>query len=105
MTPELIGAVPGTPQLCTRCGGSASVGSDVEALSADDSNRRPVSRQEASRRLGVTPETLSKYIVAKKIRAFRLGNRWMIPADEMRRLEAGEVNVTCGSDEVGETVG
>ena len=54
--------------------------------------------REASQYLGITPDTLYKYLSEKEIPAFKLGNRWRFKKDLLdrwmeNRIERAEVAV------------
>lgn len=42
--------------------------------------------KEAAEALRLTPRTIQNYITAGKLEAVKIGNRWRIRADEVRRI-------------------
>lgn len=42
--------------------------------------------KEAAEALRLTPRTIQNYITAGKLPAVKIGNRWRISADEVRRI-------------------
>jgi excisionase family DNA binding protein len=54
--------------------------------------------REASQYLGISPETLYKYLSADRIPAFKLGNRWRFKKDLLDRwIEKKSERVESGS--------
>jgi excisionase family DNA binding protein len=49
-------------------------------------NQKAVSASQAARILGLSPAAVIKYIGNGKIKANRLGARWIIPMTEVNRL-------------------
>ena len=47
--------------------------------------REVMTLQEASRYLGVSPDTLYKYVQERRIPCFKLGNRWRLKKDLLDR--------------------
>jgi excisionase family DNA binding protein len=48
--------------------------------------RKPLSVKETSNLLGVSIPMVYKLVKSKQIRSFRLGDRWIIPADAIDEL-------------------
>src|SRR3979409_689053 len=67
--------LPNTPALPGRKGWAESLDSVGERNVMADS-REVMNIRQASQYLGVSPDTLYKYVNEQKIPAFKLGNRW-----------------------------
>jgi len=50
-----------------------------------DSVKEVMTLREASQYLGISPDTLYKYLSEKSIPAFKLGNRWRFKKDSLDR--------------------
>jgi excisionase family DNA binding protein len=50
-----------------------------------DKPKEVMTLREASEYLGITPDTLYKYLSERKIPAFKLGNRWRFKKDLLDR--------------------
>jgi excisionase family DNA binding protein len=64
----------GRVNACERRYGAAKVLVDRQGNMAD--SREVMNIRQASQYLGVSPDTLYKYVGEQKIPAFKLGNRW-----------------------------
>ena len=62
------------PACLERNGTGRTGGSDQKGIMAD--SREVMNIRQASQYLGVSPDTLYKYVGEQKIPAFKLGNRW-----------------------------
>jgi excisionase family DNA binding protein len=62
-------------QMMSYTGGHGRAGSQWKGMTMADS-REVMNIRQASQYLGVSPDTLYKYVNEQKIPAFKLGNRW-----------------------------
>src|SRR5437879_62338 len=74
------GCIPGSPQ---RKRGAASgsgfkVSSDAGVAFLVSESREVMNVRQASQYLGISPDTLYRYITEGEIPAFKLGNRWKL---------------------------
>ncbi len=67
------GCIPGSPQ---RKRGAASSDAGVAFLVSE--SREVMNVRQASQYLGISPDTLYRYITEGEIPAFKLGNRWKL---------------------------
>lgn len=59
---------------------------EVRRLVAGQAEPLTVSVEEAAKRLGVSPATIRRMLVAGLIQSVRIGKRRMVPMSELRRL-------------------
>jgi excisionase family DNA binding protein len=64
------------PQRCRKESGEAERGIAGEEKTVMADSREVMNIRQASQYLGVSPDTLYKYVNEQKIPAFKLGNRW-----------------------------
>src|SRR5512142_1627474 len=78
-TPKALGAdregEGSLPSKARECG-KARDGSEEKAKGTMADSREVMNIRQASQYLGVSPDTLYKYVGEQKIPAFKLGNRW-----------------------------
>ena len=68
----------------------------MEATTNMDDSREVMNIRQASQYLGVSPDTLYKYVGEQKIPAFKLGNRWRFKKsklDEWMEEKSNEMEV------------
>ena len=68
----------------------------MEATTNMDDSREVMNIRQASQYLGVSPDTLYKYVGEQKIPAFKLGNRWRFKKsklDEWMEEKSNELEV------------
>ncbi len=73
----------------------ASGGHGVDTLVAE--SREVMNIREASQYLGVSPDTLYRYIYEAQIPAFKLGNRWKFKKTVLDRWMEKKISTSSGT--------
>jgi excisionase family DNA binding protein len=76
----------------------ASIGSAKRGCFAMTESREVMNVRQASQYLGISPDTLYKYVAEERIPAFKLGNRWRFKKTTLDRWMEKQSAVKAGGE-------